>query len=201
MQRLRNLRLSARLALAFGALALGLVVVGATALAAMSTLSAEADHLAANGVRSTQALAALEQHSESAGHLLAQHLYVYDGDLEQEDAVANQIAAARAAGERANADLTRLLAGTAAEQELRDLHPARAAWKAAMDAAVKASRGETLAGTDDRDGSRRIYLRRFVPAWQAAASRAAALTPRSAASPTSSPARPTPAPRRAGAPS
>ena len=85
---LRNLKV--RVSLGFGALAAGLVIVAVTSLPAMGGLRDDSRELAHRDLQTTGDLGALAQVFEGAGHLTAQHLYTFDGDLKTQDAVASR---------------------------------------------------------------------------------------------------------------
>ena len=87
MQMLRNLRLAARLGVAFGALALGLLVVSVVAFSATDGLTTQVDSLA-DDVPATPRPSTASRRAPEEAHLLAQHLYVHDGDLAAQDEVA-----------------------------------------------------------------------------------------------------------------
>jgi methyl-accepting chemotaxis protein len=176
MGRFSNLRLAHRLAIAFATIALGLVVVGIAGILAGDSLSKRAGAIAEEGVRGTQALAQIGLQSEAAGHMLAQHLYVFDGDLESQDATAKEIRAMLDAGDRATATLGTLVRGTPAEAPFAAYVPAREKWAATLADALEASREETVRGADDHGRSRGHYLDDFVPAWKQAGEQAAALS-------------------------
>jgi methyl-accepting chemotaxis protein len=175
MRRFSNLRLAIRLSAAFGTIVLGLVVVGLAGILAADSLGQRSADLAEHGVGGTEALAQIGLQSEGAGHLLARHLYVVDGDLKAQDATAEQIRAQIAAGDKATATLGTLVRGTVAEAPLRAFLPAREAWAAALNDALRTSRAETVRGAANRDRSRGLYRDEFVPAWTAAGERAGAL--------------------------
>jgi methyl-accepting chemotaxis protein len=176
MNALRNLRVGVRLSLGFGALAAGLVIVAVTSLFAMQSLRDNTHTLSTRDLRATGDLGALAQVSEGAGHMTAQHLYTFDGDLKTQDAVAKQIEAFVAEGDAKFAEMQKLLKGTSAEPALRAFTPWHFKYNAVMRKAIKASREETVAGVEERTKSRTIYLDEFVPTWQGAAPSAIKLT-------------------------
>jgi methyl-accepting chemotaxis protein len=176
MNTLRNLKVGVRLSLGFGALAAGLVIVAVTSLLAMQGLRDDAHKLAHRDLQTTGDLGGLAQVSEGAGHLTAQHLYTFDGDLKTQDAVAKQIETFVAEGDKKFAEMQKLLKGTSAEPALREFAPWHFKFNAVMRKAIKASREETVAGVEERTKSRTIYLEEFVPTWQGAAPSAIKLT-------------------------
>ena len=90
MQRLRNLRLAVRLGIAFGALALGLLVVSVVAFKSTTNLDTKVHALAVDVPQYTAVVDGIAARMPQEGHLLAQHLYVYDGDVAAQDKVAKQ---------------------------------------------------------------------------------------------------------------
>ena len=175
MHLLSNLKVGMRLALGFGALAVGLIIVAAVATFAVNGLRADTRALTQRDLKTTADLGALAQVSESSGHLVADHLYVQDGDLKAQDATAKQIAEFTAIGEAKFQDMSKRLKGTPAEPALRAFAPWHFKFNQVVVKALKASRAETVSGAD-RSTSRAIYIKEFVPAWQNAAPRAIALT-------------------------
>ncbi len=113
MQMLRNLRLAARLGVAFGALALGLLVVSVVAFSATDGLD-DAGRLARR--RRAPVHRDRGRHRRSAlpeeAHLLAQHLYVHDGDLAAQDEVAAEFGRLAAADDAAFGDMIGTLEAT-----------------------------------------------------------------------------------------
>jgi len=70
-----------RLGVAFGALALGLVIVAAVAFASAGQNQTALGDLTQNDVAALELAAALGERTQAIGHKTAQHLYVFDGDL------------------------------------------------------------------------------------------------------------------------
>src|SRR5215216_3018295 len=91
MQRLKDLPLAARLGLGFGALALALVVVAALAGTRMGALGGDVRSLAETDLRASDLAGRVSTRASKIGTHVAQHLYVYDGDLEAEDELAAQV--------------------------------------------------------------------------------------------------------------
>ncbi len=88
-----NLRLAARLGVGFGVLALGLVVVAFTALNVTKALTADADDLAQHDLRMLGLVSALGDRTSQSAHLVAQHLYVYDGDVDAQASIEDRVTA------------------------------------------------------------------------------------------------------------
>ncbi len=106
----------------------------------------------------------METISHDIAHGVAQHLYVYDGDLKTQDDVQKDIFALREENSHDADQLTTLVAGTHAEHEVSDFKAARDAFRTAYSKAIKLSRQETVAGDESRDGSRGVYIKDVLPA-------------------------------------
>jgi nitrogen fixation/metabolism regulation signal transduction histidine kinase len=163
MQKLRNLRLAVRLGIAFGALALGVAIVATVAFISADSTQSSIESLVHRSVRSTAIVSDMETRSHDIAHGVSQHLYVYDGDITQEDEVQKDIVSLRDANTKDFAELTKLAQNTPAADELAAYSTARDGFRAAYLKAVELSRKETLAGVENRDGSRTVYLEQVVP--------------------------------------
>ena len=170
MQMLRNLRLAARLGVAFGALALGLLVVSVVAFSATDGLTTQVDSLADDVPRYTATVDGIAIRLPEEAHLLAQHLYVHDGDLAAQDEVAAEFGRLAAADDAAFGDMigtleaTRDATSSAAADDARQLRRAHAAFIADARRALKASRQETVDRVEDRVESRALYTDQILPA-------------------------------------
>ncbi len=162
VQTFRNLKLGIRLGLSFGALIAALVLVGAIGFHDMDALGTDTQDLADNDVRALTVAASLADRSAVTAHLVAQHLYVHDGELAAQDALAARIAPVSA---RNNADIRSLdaLIGAGSRDELRRFDTTEARFAKAYVQALRRSRAETVAGADDRSGSRDVYVQRVLP--------------------------------------
>ena len=89
MTSIRNLPLAVRLGGAFGALCLALAIVAFTGVHAMNGLRAETDELAEHHLRAAELLGGMQTRAKDNMSLVAQHLYVRDGDLAAQDAIAD----------------------------------------------------------------------------------------------------------------
>src|SRR5690242_6193529 len=99
MSRFTNLRLAYRLGIAFGAMVLALVVIGAMAVSRIGTLNDEVDALTRHDVVTQQHVLNIQAGVQRTAYLATSHLYVHDGDLPAQDAVARQIAARTRSGD------------------------------------------------------------------------------------------------------
>jgi methyl-accepting chemotaxis protein len=166
MTSIRNPPLAARLGGAFGALCLALVLVAFTGVNAMNGLEAKSDELADRHLRASELLAGIQQDAKDTVGLVAQHLYVYDGDLAAQDGVAEKIEAEHAESDRAAAELAKLLAGTPIEGRYAEFAALRDEMTRTQDEAIQRSRVETVENVEDRDGSRTTYTEGVLEADQ-----------------------------------
>ncbi len=117
MTSIRNLPLAVRLGGAFGALCLALVIVALTGVNAMSGLKSETNELAEHDLRAAELLGGMQERAKDNLSLIGQHLYVADGDVEAQDALANEIEANWAESKKDGGELEELFAGTPAAEE------------------------------------------------------------------------------------
>jgi methyl-accepting chemotaxis protein len=112
IQRLRNLPLAARLGVAFGALALGLLVVALVAFRATDGLRANVDALAVDVPDYTATVDGLAARLPEEAHLTVRHLYEFDGDLKAQDEVEAEFEKRAKADEAALARMRHILSAT-----------------------------------------------------------------------------------------
>src|SRR5262245_11001478 len=105
MSRFNDLRLAYRLGIAFGAMVLALLVIGAVSLPKMNALDAGATTLSDHAMVTQQHVLNIQADVQRASYLVTSHLYVHDGELTTQDQVAKQIAAVEANGNRELAGL------------------------------------------------------------------------------------------------
>ncbi len=161
MSRFANLPLAVRLAIAFGVQAVALVVVTVLALSTFSHASEQVDGLSTRNIRAVSLAGEVGQHVQSIGHLAAEHLYVFDGDLQTQDEIAKKIKDMRIDSEGDAAQLAALVKGN---PHMTEFLRQRNVWNKAMDSALAKSRAETVGNVDDRDGSRGVYEASISPA-------------------------------------
>jgi len=168
MQKLRNLRLAVRLGVAFGALALGLLVVSVVAFNATDNLSTKVGALAVDVPRYTAQVDGLAARLPEEAHTVVEHLYVYDGDVKAQDAEAarfEELAKADAAAFQTM--LAVLSAGDAETQAaaagVEQLQATHTAYVRAIREAIELSRQETVDAVEDRVASRAVYTETIVP--------------------------------------
>jgi methyl-accepting chemotaxis protein len=158
MPRISNLRLGARLAVAFGLMALALALVSVIAFSKLSTLSSHVHALGKGAdARAVRAASEIDKNVQDIAHRTAAHLYVHDGDLTKQDSVAAHIRTIEA---QDAVDLRAL----SRYAETAPLQRAHDAYVADVNRAIAASRAETARAAQDRSGSRAIYEQRVVPA-------------------------------------
>jgi methyl-accepting chemotaxis protein len=164
MSALRNLRLSQRLGAAFGVLVLALAIIAGLSALKLDALDQHIGSLGDNDTVALSKLGDIHTRVELTAHQTAEHLYVHDGELEAQD----RIAAAQAADfKEVAADTKELAARLDSPEEkagVAAFESAFASYAAAARLAVKRSRAETVAGVEERDGSRSVYAGAFTKA-------------------------------------
>jgi methyl-accepting chemotaxis protein len=161
MSRFANLPLAVRLAAAFGLQAVALLLVTLLAFEAFGSFKHEIRGLSERDVRAVSLAGEVGQQVQSIGRLAAEHLYVYDGDLKNEDRIA---AEAKASIADATKDATQLAALTKGNANMETFSAQATVWGKDLNEALTRSRAETVSGTDDRSGSRDLYTGKVAPA-------------------------------------
>ena len=164
MSRIRNLPIAVRLGGAFGVLCVALTVIAFTGVNAMSGLRAKTDELANVHLRATELLGSLQAQSNADVTLVAEHLYVHDGDLAAQDAGVRELQASWAAGDTAAKELERLLAATPIADEFATYATERTTLERSERLAVQRSRAETVAGDARHAGSRGVFQSQIAKA-------------------------------------
>src|SRR5215211_4600783 len=170
MQKLRNLPLAARLGVAFGALALGLLVVSLVAFRSTDHLKSKVDSLADDVPRYTALVDGVAAHVPEEAHAAVEHLYVYDGDLTTQDEIAAEFEELAEADEAAFGAMIEVLSSDAepetaqAAAGIKQLQSSHARYLQSIRKALKLSRQETVDGVEDRVASRALYVKKIVPA-------------------------------------
>jgi methyl-accepting chemotaxis protein len=165
---LRLVPLGVRLAAAFAILATALLVVGLVGVGASRSLNLSSTSSAQG--RRLEALAlvsALGLNAQATAHELVRHLYVYDGDLQNQDVIAWRV------GQRKDqmlGELRRIRPQVADPRAVKALDRVVAdtnAYVRSVDKAVALSRVETVrhaSGDDGRSASRTAYVGDATPA-------------------------------------
>src|SRR4051794_20092168 len=156
MTSIRNLPLAVRLGGAFGALCLMLAIVAFSGVHSMNGVRDDSRNLANRHLRVAQLIGGIQQRAKDNMSLVAQHLYVYDGDLQSQDRIAGDLKANWAANAAAGPKLAALVKGTPLADEYADYAQLRDVFVATQKRAVALSRKETVQNVEDRDGSRGI---------------------------------------------
>jgi methyl-accepting chemotaxis protein len=164
MSRFNDLRLAYRLGIAFGAMVLALVVVGAMSVSRIGALNDEVDALTAHDIVTQQHVLTVQAGVQRTAYLTTSHLYVHDGDLPAQDAVAAQIAALAKSGDAEMNGLRTSADDASSKTLIARLAAARARFAADERTAIARSRAETVRKDEERSGSRDYYLTRLVPA-------------------------------------
>jgi methyl-accepting chemotaxis protein len=175
MTRFNNLRLAYRLGLAFGAMILALVVIGAVSVSKIGALDADATNLTDHDMVTQQHVLNIQDGVQRTSYLVTSHLYVHDGELATQDAVAKQIAVLTQAGD---AELKGLEASDdqpSTTALIAKLQAARAKFVGAVNTAVRRSRDETVRNVEERNFSRDYYAGTVVPAADAVTAQTDAL--------------------------
>ncbi len=170
-----NLRLAARLGAGFGVLAVALIAVALTATSVTGSLGRAIDDMSEHDMRLLGLVAGIgDRAAQQAGHV-AQHLYVHDGDAERQAHVERELAALAAANEAATEKIAALDNDAAVEAALAADTRARDAFRDVYERAVARSTEETGAGSEERAGSRTLYVEQVEPLAEKVADTGAAL--------------------------
>ena len=164
MSRFNNLRLAYRLGLAFGAMILALVVIGAVSVSKINALDAGATALSDHDMVTQQHVLNIQSDVQRASYLVTSHLYVHDGELATQDEVAKEIAALTTSGDAELKDLKTSADDASAKPLIATLQTARATFDADVNTAIRRSRDETVRNVEERDASRGYYAAKVVPA-------------------------------------
>jgi methyl-accepting chemotaxis protein len=175
MPAFKNLRLAVRLGLGFGTLAVALLVVGLLAASRIGGLDGDIKSLDHRELAAVDLAGQMSSRAQTVATDTTQHLYVFDGDLKNEDALATDVKRLNADNDRDAATLAGLTNGTEAADDVKRFADARQKFEGAVDTAIARSRKETLANKDNRDGSRNFYLANVRPAATALSAAAANL--------------------------
>jgi methyl-accepting chemotaxis protein len=176
VSRFNNLRLAYRLGLAFGVVILALVVIGAISATKMSALDADSTTMADHDVVSIERVLTVQQRMQRAAYLATSHLYVHDGDLAAQDAIAKQVSATTTADDADFKTLTASIDDPAAHTLLGRFAAANRGFVSSYRNAIRRSRDETVRKVDDRAGSRDYFTNTVLPAEAAATKAGDALT-------------------------
>ena len=168
MHLLRLVPLGARLAAAFAILAAALLVVGLVGVSASRSLDLSATSSSSgNRLKALSLVSALGLNAQSSAHEIVRHLYVYDGDLQNEDVIAWRIGQGNARVATQMRQLGPLATDAGTKRDVAKLAGARDAFLRATTKAVSLSRTETVhhaSRAEDRSASRSTYTGEVMPA-------------------------------------
>ncbi|WP_053227188.1 methyl-accepting chemotaxis protein [Solirubrobacter soli] len=150
MSRFASLPLAVRLAAAFGLQLVALALVTLLAFEAFGSFKQEVRGLASRDVRAVSLAGQIGQQVQATGRLATEHIYVYDGDVGEQDRIAAEINRTAAVAQRETDELSTLVDAHAFTTEEH-------AWHQRLDAAIARSRA------GDRSGARDIYTREVSP--------------------------------------
>jgi methyl-accepting chemotaxis protein len=168
VSRFNNLRLAYRLGIAFGALVLALVVIGAISVSKLDSLGDSTGELSDHDVVALEHVLTIEQRIQRTSYLTTQHLYVFDGDLKAQDRVVSEITSLRNQNTADMATIRKATDDPELVPFLDRFEASRQKFTAAYKEALKRSRSETIAAADDRTGSRDYFLANVIPTQNAA---------------------------------
>jgi methyl-accepting chemotaxis protein len=159
----KNLRVAQRLALAFGALILAIAAVAAIGVTSLNTVKDDTEEVGAHNLPALQAATSYDAMSQATIRLVADHLYVQDGDAKAEAETEKVLGIVTGLRDRDATILRRELAGTDAAKPLADLVEMQTGFDTAVKQAIASSKQETAAGVEDRSGSRAVYTKTIAP--------------------------------------
>ena len=159
-----NLKIGVRLAIGFGALVAALAIVAIVGATGLGSAGDATKALAANEVKATAEIGTVIDRFGSNGTMLANHLYVQDGDLKSQDATAKEI---EANDKDIDASLEHIRGGVdtgEGQKAIDGFVAARKDYEALEERAIELSRQETVDQVEERDGSRTIYTEQILEA-------------------------------------
>jgi methyl-accepting chemotaxis protein len=159
----KNLRVAQRLALAFGALLVAIAAVAAIGITNLNTVKDDTEEVGAHNLPALQSAVAYDAMSQATIRLVADHLYVQDGDVKAETETEKTLGIVTGLRDQQVTTLKRELAGTSAAKPLADLLEMQTGFDAAVKQAIASSKRETATGAEDRSGSRDIYSKTIAP--------------------------------------
>jgi methyl-accepting chemotaxis protein len=159
-----NLRLAVRLAIAFGTLAVALVVTAALSISGAGDIQEDAHELSQRDIAAYSSLVTISEDFLAADGDVLRHLYVEDGDVKAQDETAKSIAVWGDEADESLAALAPKLESAEAKRALDEFETRYRKFVDLADKAVALSRQETIDGVEERDGSRTVYLEQVLPA-------------------------------------
>ena len=163
MTSIRNLPLAARLGGAFGVLCVAVAIVAFTGMHAMTGLRAETDELGERHLAAAQLLGGMQERAKDNVGLIAQHLYVRDGDLAAQDEIVegDRGQLGREQGRRRQA--REAVRGHHRRGRVRGVvADPRRRCSSCRSRCSSASRAETVANAEERTGSRTAFEQQLL---------------------------------------
>ena len=158
-----NLRLAARLGLAFGALVVGLLVVALSGTLAVGALQQSANDVLDRDMVEVELLGTTSESVATQNRLVTEHLYVFDGDLAAQDKLQKEFERHTALEAEANDEFAALVKSPKIFELFKADAAARAEVHKVYEQALQRSRQETVDQVEERDGSRDLYTQTIVP--------------------------------------
>jgi methyl-accepting chemotaxis protein len=159
----KNLRVAQRLALAFGALIVAIAAVAAIGITNLNTVKDDTEDIGKHHLPALQAAVAYDAMSQATIRLVADHLYVQDGDAKAEAETEKTLAIVTGLRDQQVKTLNRELTGTNAAKPLADLLELQTGLDTAVKQAIASSKRETATNAEDRAGSRDVYSKTIAP--------------------------------------
>ncbi|WP_028064969.1 methyl-accepting chemotaxis protein, partial [Solirubrobacter soli] len=141
-----------------------LALVAVTGVHSMNGVRDDSQNLAHRHLRVAELIGGIQQRAKDNMSLTAQHLYVYDGDLTNQDRVNGELKANWAANKADMPKLAALVKGTDLADEFAEYAKLRDTFVAAQKQAVALSRAETVKNEEERDASRGLYRNKLLEA-------------------------------------
>jgi methyl-accepting chemotaxis protein len=158
-----NQKLGVRLGVAFATLTVGLGIIAVVSITQLGALERNAKELSERDVAALMELVTISEDFLAADGDVLRHLYVEDGDVRAQDKTAEKIAGWAKEARTALDTLETRIEGEEAKRTLTAFRAAYEDFVAAADKAVELSRRETVAGVEERDGSRSAYADEVRP--------------------------------------
>jgi len=141
-----------------------LAVITVVATTSVGSLQQDVQHLSSgDSGRATRAAGDIESNTQELGHRLAQHLYVYDGDLANQDRVAKEVDRLERSISADLDTLGRLVTAPDGRRAVQAAGAVNRRFQALASRDVALSRRETVQGVEERDGSRNLYTGEILP--------------------------------------
>lgn len=117
----KNLRLAHRLAMAFGALGVAIIVVAVIGVIGLGSVERKTKEISEVSMPAVELAGHLDARTQTIVLLVSQHLYVFDGQLAEQDRLVAEIKPLREANNVDSERLDPLLDGTPADAKLQEV--------------------------------------------------------------------------------